>query len=66
MFGDELAFKIQQIGKTLPRYKLKEIEASKTNFIMVNSNESSVYCRRHLRNHGGLQADLSKLGFFES
>ena len=66
MFVAELAFRIQKIGKMLPRYELKELEATKTNFIMVNRNEGSVYCRRHLRNHGGLQADLSKLGFFES
>ena len=62
MFVDELAFKIQQIGKILRRYELKELEA---NFIMVNRNDSFVYYRCHLRNHSSRQADLSKLGFFK-
>ena len=44
MFVDELAFRIQQIGKMLPLCELNQLEAAKTNFIMVNRNEGSVYC----------------------
>ena len=44
MFVDELAFRIQKIGKMLPQYELKELEAAKTNFIMMNRNDGFVYC----------------------
>lgn len=40
---DELAVGIQEIGQTLPRYKLKELEAATANFSLANRIAGSVY-----------------------
>lgn len=40
---DELAAGIQEIGQTLPRYKLKELEAATANFSLANRIAGSVY-----------------------